>query len=92
MQMLQVFLGDMGVNLGGCDIHMTEHHLNGAQVSAPFEQVAGKGMPQGVQAPAAFESGPLLDRVVDLARGGPGAMVLTAKAAATPVGAAFSPR
>jgi len=37
---------DMGVNLGGGDIGMTEHFLNDSQRRAVGQQVAGKGVSQ----------------------------------------------
>ncbi len=34
----------MSVNLGGRDVRMTEHHLEGAQVSSACQHVRGKGV------------------------------------------------
>jgi hypothetical protein len=38
----------MGVNLGSSNVGMTEHFLEGAQVGAAGQQMAGKTVPQGV--------------------------------------------
>lgn len=40
----------MRVNLGGEDRFMAQHILNGLQISAAFEQVRRKGMPESVWA------------------------------------------
>ena len=39
---------DVGVYLSGCDIHMSQHHLDGSQICAAFEQVGRKGMSQAM--------------------------------------------
>jgi hypothetical protein len=41
---LQALLQDVGVDFGGRDIGMAEELLDGAQVGAPVEQVAGEGV------------------------------------------------
>jgi hypothetical protein len=33
----QLPLGHMGVNLGGGDIRMAQHHLNGTKIGAAFK-------------------------------------------------------
>lgn len=48
MDLLEPLPVDVGINLGGRDVCMTEHHLDRAQVCPPFEEVGGKGVPQGV--------------------------------------------
>ncbi len=61
----QVILGDMGVDLGGGDIGMTQQGLDAAQVRAALHQMGGEGMAQhmrtelggvdtGASAPAPF--------------------------------------
>lgn len=45
---LEVLPGHMGIDLGGGDATMPQHHLNGAEVCASLQQVGGEGMPQGV--------------------------------------------
>ncbi len=40
----------MGVNLGGGDVGMAQHHLHGAEVRAMFQQVGGKGVAEHVGA------------------------------------------
>jgi hypothetical protein len=37
VQLLEPFLGNMGVNLSGGDIRMAEHQLYGPQVGAAFQ-------------------------------------------------------
>jgi len=53
---------NFGVNLGGGDIGMAEHHLHGAKIGAAGQQVRGKGMTQHVGA----------DPVIDARSGGDG--------------------
>lgn len=36
---------DVGIDLGGGDVCMAEHHLDRAQVCPPLEEVGGKGVP-----------------------------------------------
>ena len=36
--------GYVGIDLGCADVSVAEHRLNAAQVSAPFEEVSGKGV------------------------------------------------
>ncbi len=50
----------MRVDLGGADVGMTEQFLHGTQVTAGFQQVAGKGMAQHVWMYVLRQ--PLLDR------------------------------
>ena len=45
VQLLEPVLGHVGVNLGGRDVRMAEHHLDGPQVGSAFQEVAGEGMP-----------------------------------------------
>ena len=40
---------DMRIDLGGGDIGVTEHFLDNAQRSAVLQQMAGKGVAQGVR-------------------------------------------
>jgi hypothetical protein len=37
----------VGVDLGRADVGVTEQLLDGAQVAGGFQQVGGKGMPEG---------------------------------------------
>ena len=38
-------VGDVGVDLGGGDVGMAEHGLDGAEVGAVHEEVGGEGVP-----------------------------------------------
>ena len=49
MQVFQARLGDMGVDLSGRQVRMTQHELNGPQVCAMVEQVGRKRVPQRVR-------------------------------------------
>ena len=40
-EMLEI---EVSIDLGGCNIGVSEQFLHGAQVRAGFEQVGGKGM------------------------------------------------
>lgn len=44
----EVFMGDQGVDLGCGNIRMAQHGLNGTKIRPPFQQMSGKGMPQGM--------------------------------------------
>ena len=45
-QMLEV---EVSVNLGGADVGVAEQLLYRAQITAGFQQMAGKGVPQGMR-------------------------------------------
>ena len=49
-QLLQAFVGHMGVDLGGADVGVAEQHLYHAQVGAVVDQMGGKSMAQAVRA------------------------------------------
>src|SRR5467141_211447 len=49
VNLLQPLFDDVGVNLGGRNIRMPEHELNGPEVRSALEQVRGKTMPQHVR-------------------------------------------
>jgi hypothetical protein len=46
VQLFQSFVCNMGVNLRGRDVGMSEQQLNHAQVGAVVEQMRSKGMAQ----------------------------------------------
>lgn len=48
MKLTQSLLGDMGVNLSGADVRVTEHGLHRTKVGAMRKQVRREGMPQGM--------------------------------------------
>lgn len=48
---------DMGVDLRGADVAVTQHHLHRAQVGPAAEQVGGKGMAQGMRADLFADAG-----------------------------------
>jgi len=45
MDLLKPLPVDVGIDLGGGDVCVAEHHLDRAQVCPPFEEVGGKGVP-----------------------------------------------
>src|ERR1700687_139629 len=49
VNLLQPFLDDVGVNLGGRNVGMPEHELHGPEVRSPLEQMRGKTVPQHVR-------------------------------------------
>ena len=49
-QVFQALIGNMGVDLGGVDVGMTEQHLHHAQIRAVIDQMGGKRMAQFVRA------------------------------------------
>ena len=38
----------MGIDFCGADVSVTQEYLHGAQISAAFKQMCGKGMPEGM--------------------------------------------
>ena len=48
---------EVGVELGGADAFVAQHHLYGAQVGAAFEQVGGEGVAEGVGRYVLLEAG-----------------------------------
>lgn len=44
----QLLMGNMGINLSGGNISMTQKLLDGAQVGAIIQQMGGKAVPEGV--------------------------------------------
>ncbi len=50
MDGFQVFGRNMGVNLSRSDVSMTQQGLNNSQVGATLQEVAGKGVAQGMRA------------------------------------------
>ncbi len=49
VNLLQPLSCDMSIDLGRCDIRMTEHYLKRAQVSAVFQKMSRKRMPEHVR-------------------------------------------
>lgn len=44
----EVGVGDVGVDLGGADVGVAEHGLDGAEVGAVHEEVGGEAVTEGV--------------------------------------------
>jgi hypothetical protein len=44
----QLAMGDMGVDLGGRDVCVAQHHLHGTKIGTPFEQMRRKRVSQAV--------------------------------------------
>ena len=49
MRLAEAFDADVGVDLGGADVGMAEHFLDGPEVSAMIEEVGGEGVPEHVR-------------------------------------------
>ena len=45
---LKPFVADVSVDLGGGDVGMPEHFLNGSQVRPTTQKMSGKRMPQSI--------------------------------------------
>src|SRR3989339_427472 len=56
----------MGVNLGGGDVGMAQHHLHGAEIRAMFQQVGGKGVAEHMGADFFVDSLPACALLDDL--------------------------
>ena len=48
IDLLQPLADDLGVDLGGGDVRVAQHHLERAQIRPVFQQVGRKGVAQGV--------------------------------------------
>ena len=48
IDVFELALDHMGVDLGGGNVRVTQHLLDGPQVRSVFQQVDSKGMAQGV--------------------------------------------
>ena len=48
VDVLQLLADDLGVDLGGGDVGVSQHFLNGAQVGPVLQQVGRKGVTQGM--------------------------------------------
>ena len=48
IDILQTLLDNLRIDLGGGDVRMAQHFLNGAQIRPVFQQMHRKGMAQGV--------------------------------------------
>ena len=46
MNSFEASLFDMGINLGGGDAGVAQHHLDGSEVGSVFQEVCCKGMPE----------------------------------------------
>ena len=58
MYLFEVTVRDMSIDLGGPDALMTQHFLDGANVGTTYQQVRGKGMPQGVRSGLDWQARP----------------------------------
>ncbi len=57
IDLLQSLLENVSVNLGGGNITVPQHQLNGAQIRAAFEQVSCEGMPESMRMNFFLQSG-----------------------------------
>ena len=57
VDVLQVVLHHMGVDLGGGDVRVAQHLLDGAEVRAVFQQMDGEGVAQGVGGDILLDAG-----------------------------------
>jgi len=57
MDLFESVLVNVGVDLGGGDVGMAKHELDGAQVSAMAQEVGGKGVTQHVRGYGFTDSG-----------------------------------
>lgn len=77
MDLFEVLVGDVGVDLGGGDVGVAEHGLDGADVGAVHEEVGGEAVAEGVGGDVfgdASEFGVFLDDALD-GTGGEAAVV-----------------
>jgi len=55
--MQQAVPRDVGVDLRGCEVAVSEQFLNAPEIGSPVEQVSGEAVPQGMWAGGAGQSG-----------------------------------
>ena len=48
VELFEILLIDMGVDLGGADVHMPEHRLDESEVRPPLQEMRRKRVAQGV--------------------------------------------
>ena len=53
----EMWVGDVGVNLGGADVGVAEEGLDGADVGAVHEEVGGEGVAEGVRSDVLGDAG-----------------------------------
>src|SRR5690349_16681812 len=64
----QIFPVHVSVDLGGGDVHVTEHLLHRPEVGAPLQQVGGERMPQRMRRDVPRDAGALHVAAQDLPR------------------------
>jgi len=57
---LQLLVGDVGVDFGNLDAGVAEQDLDASQVRSPLQQVGGKGVAEGVGGYSFADARPLL--------------------------------
>ena len=57
MDFAKVLVGDVGVDLGGGNVGVAEHGLNGAEIGAVHEEVGGEGVTEGVRGDVLGDAG-----------------------------------
>ena len=81
MDVVQVFVGNVGVDLGCGDVGVPQHRLYTAEVGAVLQKVGGKGVADNVRGyfarDARFDC-VVFDNALDRARGKPPARTIAA--------------
>ena len=49
VELFEIFLIDVGIDLGGADVRVPEHRLNEPEIRPPLQQMRGKGVAQGMR-------------------------------------------
>jgi hypothetical protein len=53
----EALAADVSIDLGGGDLAVAEHHLNGAKVRPVLEKMSGEGVPQDMRMDFRLEAG-----------------------------------
>ena len=56
INLFQSFFDHVGINLGGGNIRMAQHHLHGTKIGSAVKQVRGETVPQHVRSKAFSQS------------------------------------
>ena len=66
VDILQLLVDQLGIDLGGRNVRVSQHLLDGVEIRAVFQQMGGKGVAQGVRGDFCLNSGLLLIVLDDL--------------------------
>src|ERR1700693_774559 len=57
VEFFEAFAGDVGINLGGGNVGMPQHRLDGPEICAPLQEVRRERMAEGMRRERLLEAG-----------------------------------